>query len=283
MKLSLTLPTPLAYFTSLVQSDDEFALLEAAICLGQDDDPDLDVQQVLSEVDQLQARLKRRVAADASPLQKLRILNQFFYQDLGFAGNLNHYYDPENSFIHRVLRSRLAIPISMAVLWLELAQGLGLAARGVSFPGHFMVKVNLPHGQVVMDPLTGQSLSREALSERLQPFRRQQGLDDEFEAPLGLFLQASPPRDIVARMLRNLQEIYTSQEDWARLIPVHNRLIVLLPQDWPVYRDRGLAHAELSHTAQAVSDLQTYLDHADNGVDRSAIAQRVLELQSKSR
>ena len=283
MKLSLTLPTPLAYFTSLVQSDDEFALLEAAICLGQDDDPDLDVQQVLSEVDQLQARLKRRVAADASPLQKLRILNQFFYQDLGFAGNLNHYYDPENSFIHRVLRSRLAIPISMAVLWLELAQGLGLAARGVSFPGHFMVKVNLPHGQVVMDPLTGQSLSREALSERLQPFRRQQGLDDEFEAPLGLFLQASPPRDIVARMLRNLQEIYTSQEDWARLIAVHNRLIVLLPQDWPVYRDRGLAHAELSHTAQAVADLQTYLDHAGQGVDRSAIAQRVLELQSKSR
>ena len=283
MKLSLTLPTPLAYFTSLVQNDDEFALLEAAICLGQDDDPDFDVQQVLSEVDQLQARLKRRMAADASPLQKLRILNQFFYQDLGFAGNLNHYYDPENSFIHRVLRSRLAIPISMAVLWLELAQGLGLAARGVSFPGHFMVKVNLPHGQVVMDPLTGQSLSREALSERLQPFRRQQGLDDEFEAPLGLFLQASPPRDIVARMLRNLQEIYTSQEDWARLIPVHNRLIVLLPQDWPVYRDRGLAHAELSHTAQAVADLQTYLDHADHGVDRSAIAQRVLELQSKSR
>jgi regulator of sirC expression with transglutaminase-like and TPR domain len=283
MKLSLTLPTPLAYFTSLVQNDDEFALLEAAICLGQDDDPDFDVQQVLSEVDQLQARLKRRMAADASPLQKLRILNQFFYQDLGFAGNLNHYYDPENSFIHRVLRSRLAIPISMAVLWLELAQGLGLAARGVSFPGHFMVKVNLPHGQVVMDPLTGQSLSREALSERLQPFRRQQGLDDEFEAPLGLFLQASPPRDIVARMLRNLQEIYTSQEDWARLIPVHNRLIVLLPQDWPVYRDRGLAHAELSHTAQAVADLQTYLDHAGQGVDRSAIAQRVLELQSKSR
>jgi regulator of sirC expression with transglutaminase-like and TPR domain len=283
MKLSLTLPTPLAYFTSLVQNDDEFALLEAAICLGQDDDPDFDVQHVLSEVDQLQARLKRRMAADASPLQKLRILNQFFYQDLGFAGNLNHYYDPENSFIHRVLRSRLAIPISMAVLWLELAQGLGLAARGVSFPGHFMVKVNLPHGQVVMDPLTGQSLSREALSERLQPFRRQQGLDDEFEAPLGLFLQASPPRDIVARMLRNLQEIYTSQEDWARLIAVHNRLIVLLPQDWPVYRDRGLAHAELSHTAQAVADLQTYLDHAGQGVDRSAIAQRVLELQSKSR
>ena len=283
MKLSLTPPTPLAYFASLVQSDDEFALLEAAICLGQDDDPDFDVQQVLSEVDQLQARLKRRMAADASPLQKLRILNQFFYQDLGFAGNLNHYYDPENSFIHVVLRSRLAIPISMAVLWLELAQSLGLAARGVSFPGHFMVKVNLPHGQVVMDPLTGQSLSREALSERLQPFRRQQGLDDEFEAPLGLFLQASPPRDIVARMLRNLQEIYTSQEDWARLIAVHNRLIVLLPQDWPVYRDRGLAHAELSHTAQAVADLQTYLDHVANGVDRSAIAQRMLELQSKSR
>ena len=150
MNLSLAVPTPLEYFASLVQSDADFPLLEAAVSLAQDEYADLDVQEVLGEVDQLLARLKRRIAADATPLQKLRAVNQFFYRDLGFAGNVNHYYDPDNSYVSVILRTRRAIPISLAVLWLELAQGLGLAARGVGFPGHFMLKVNLPNGQVVI-------------------------------------------------------------------------------------------------------------------------------------
>jgi regulator of sirC expression with transglutaminase-like and TPR domain len=279
MTLSLAVPTPLEYFASVVHSDADFALLEAAACLAQDEYPELDVQQVLGEVDQLLARLKHRLAADAGPLQKLRVLHQFFYRDLGFAGNVNHYYDPDNSFVSVILHTRRGIPISLAVLWLELAQGLGLAARGVGFPGHFMVKVNLPEGQVVMDPLDGQSLTREALAERLEPFRQRSGLMDEFEVPLGLYLQATPPRDIIARMLRNLKEIHASQEDWLRLIAVQDRLIVLLPQAWNEYRDRGLAHAELGHAGRALEDLETYLGNAEQGHDMSAIARRVAELR----
>ena len=279
MTLSLAVPTPLEYFASLVHSDSDFALLEAAACLAQDEYPELDVQQVLGEVDQLLARLKQRVPRDAGPLQKLRALHQFFYRDLGFAGNVNHYYDPDNSFVNVILHTRRGIPISLAVLWLELAQGLGLAARGVGFPGHFMVKVNLPEGQVVMDPLDGQSLTREALAERLEPYRRRNGLMDEFEVPLGLYLQVSPPRDIIARMLHNLKEIHTSQEDWLRLIAVQDRLIVLLPQAWDEYRDRGLAHAELGHTGRALEDLETYLGNAEQGADMPAIAGRVVELR----
>ncbi len=90
------------------------------------DKPELDVQQLLGDVDQLQARVQRRLPADASALQRLRTLNQFFFSDLGFAGNLNNYYDPDNSYLNAVLRTRRGIPISLAVLWLELAQGLGL-------------------------------------------------------------------------------------------------------------------------------------------------------------
>lgn len=279
MQLSYSVPTPLEYFESLVQSDAEFPLLEAAVSLAQDEYPELDVQQVLDEVDQLLARLKRRVAADAVPLQRLRAVNQFFFRDLSFRPNVNNYYDPDNSYIHVVLRTRCAIPISAAVLWLELAQGLGLSARGVGFPGHFMVKVNLPKGQVVIDPLDGQSMSREQLAERLEPYRRSSGLVDEFEVPLGLYLQASPPREIVARMLRNLKEIHRAQEDWPRLLAVQDRLIVLLPQAWPEYRDRGLAHAELGHTDQAVSDLEAYLAHVEEGQDIDAISARVSELR----
>ena len=282
MKLLLTPPTPLDYFASLVQSDAEFPLLEAAASLAQDDYPDLDVQQVLGSVDLLLARLKRRFAADAPPLQKLLALNQFFYRDLNFAGNLNHYYDPDNSYINAILQTRRAIPITLAVVWLELAQGVGLAARGIGFPGHFMVKVNLPNGQVVMDPVDGQSLSREELSERLEPFRRRSGLIDEFEVPLGLYLQAAQPRDIIARMLHNLKEIHTNQEDWSRLIAVQNRLIVLLPQTWSEHRDRGLAHAELGQLDMALADLDTYLVNAKTELDMAAVAGRVAELRRAS-
>jgi regulator of sirC expression with transglutaminase-like and TPR domain len=279
MKLSLAVPTPLEYFASLVQSDADFPLLEAAVSLAQDDYPDLDVQQVLGEVDQLLARLKRRIPPDAAPLQKLRAVNQFFFRDLSFAGNVNHYYDPDNSYVSVILHTRRAIPISLAVVWMELAQGLGLAARGVGFPGHFMLKVNLPNGQVVIDPLDGQSLSREELAERLEPFRHRNGLLDEFEVPLGLYLQASPPRDIIARMLRNLKEIHTSQEDWARLIAVQDRMVILLPKAWTEYRDRGLAHAEAGHDALALIDLEHYLLNAEAGLERDAIVARVAELK----
>ena len=279
MQLSYSAPTPLEYFASLVQSDAEFPLFEAAVSLAQDEYPDLDVQQVLGEVDQLLARLKRRVPADAVPLQKLRAVNQFFFRDLSFRANVNNYYDPDNSYLNVVLRTRCAIPISAAVLWLELAQGMGLSARGVGFPGHFMIKVNLPKGQVVIDPLDGQSLSREQLAERLEPYRRQSGLVDEFEVPLGLYLQASPPREIVARMLRNLKEIHRAQEDWGRMVGVQDRLLILLPLAWPEYRDRGLAHAELGHSALAVQDLERYLAHVEEGLDIDAIAARVAELR----
>lgn len=279
MKLSFAVPTPLDYFATLVHSDADFPLLEAAICLAQDDYPDLDVQQVLAEVDELLARLKRRIPSDAGGLQKLRALNQFFYSVLSFAGNANNYYDPDNSFVSTVLHTRRAIPISLAVVWMELAQGLGLAARGVGFPGHFMVKVNLPEGQVVIDPLDGQSLSREDLAERLEPFRHSNGLSDDIEVPLGLYLKMTPPREIIARMLRNLKEIYTSHDDWLRLIAVQNRLIVLLPHAWAEYRDRGLAHERAGHAELALEDLQTYLLNDDQGADLVAIAHRVSELK----
>ena len=275
MNLHFDTPTPLDYFASLVQSDAEFPLLEAAISLAHDEYPELDVQTVLDEVDQLLARLRRRIPADAAALQKLRLLNQFFFHELGFGGNANDYYDPDNSFVHAVLQSRRGIPVTLAVVWMELAQGLHLPVRGIAFPGHFLVKVDLPLGQAVIDPLDGKSLSREALSGRLEPFRRRMGTLDELEAPLGLYLQSASGRDIIARMLHNLKEIYRAQRDWPRMLAVQERLIVLLPESWSEYRDRGLAHAELGNTEQALADLECYLVHADERVDLDAIVNRV--------
>lgn len=279
MNLSYDVPTPLDYFASLVQSDANFALFEAAVSLAQDEYPELDVQAVLGEVDGLLERIRRRLPSDAGQLQKLRMLNQFFFKDLNFGGNLNNYYDPDNSFVHALLRTRRGIPISLALVWMELAQGLGLSVRGVGFPGHFMVKVNLPMGQAVIDPMNGQSLSREELSERLEPYRRPSTLIEDMEAPLGLFLQSAPPRDIIARMLHNLKEIYRTQEDWPRMLAVQERLIVLLPESWSEYRDRGLAHAEMGNTEQALADLECYLIHTEDLIDVNAINGRVNELR----
>lgn len=271
--------SPLAYFAALVQADEHFPLLEAAVSLAQDEYPGLDAQQVLADVDQMLATLRRRIAADAPARHRLRMLNQYFFSELGFAGNLSNYYDPDNSYLHRVLVTRRGIPISLAVLWLELAQGLGLHARGVGFPGHFLVKVNLPQGQVVMDPLSGQSLSREELSERVEPYRHHYEMEPGGDVSPGMFLRVSTSRDIVGRMLRNLREIHHAQEDWLRLIAVQDRLVTLLPGAWDEVRDRGLAHAEAGHVQQALQDLGSYLQHVGQGKDAGVIAERMVELR----
>lgn len=279
--MSLRFPslTPLAYFAMLVQSDEHLPLLEAAACVAQDDYPDADPQQVLGDVDQLLARLKRRLPAGASALQKLQWLNQFFFAELGFAGNVNNYYEPDNSYLHAVLRTRRGIPITLALLWLELAQGVGLKAQGVGFPGHFLMKVNLSGGQVVIDPFNGRSLGREELAERLEPFRQVSGLMGEFEAPLGLYLQAAQPREVLARLLRNLKEIHRAQRDWARMVAVQDRLVTLLPESWGEYRDRGLAHAEQGDDRRAAPDLEIYLRHAPDAQDLDAVAARLADLR----
>ena len=276
------LPTALGYFGSLVADDSSLSLIEAAASIAQDEFPRLDTQSVLGQIDALAVRLKRRFPADAVPVQRLRWLNRFFFQELGFGGNVNDYYDPHNSYLHRVLETRRGIPITLSVLYIELATQIGLTARGVSFPGHFLVKLRMhtgqQHGEVVIDPFTGQSLSSEELTELLAPYKRSRGLQGEFDVPLGLFLQAATSREIVARMLRNLKEIHRSASDWPRLLPVLERLVVLLPQAWEERRDRGLVQAELGRNAAAASDLRVYLEQVSDAPDREAIARRLAEL-----
>ncbi len=276
-------PTPLAYFASLVADDASLLLIEAAASIAQDECPGLDMQGVVGELDALADRLGRRIPADAVPLQRLRLLNRFFFQELGFGGNVNNYHDPHNSYLHSVLRTRRGIPITLSLIYLELAGQIGLNACGVSFPGHFLVKLRMPagsrFGEVVIDPFTGQSLSRDELDGMLQPYRRQRGLTGDFEAPLGLFLQPATPRDVLARMLRNLKEIHRNAQDWPALLAVQQRLVVLLPTAWEERRDRGLALAEMNRFAEAAADLESYLEQAADRDDHAAVRQRAAELR----
>jgi regulator of sirC expression with transglutaminase-like and TPR domain len=253
MNFKLEIPSHLSYFGTLVQSDEHLPLLEAAVSLAQDEYPELDTQHTLGEVDHLLARLKRRLPADASTLHRLRVLNHLFFDELGFRGNVNNYYDPDNSFITQVLKTRQGIPISLAVLWLEVATGIGLNASGVNFPGHFLIKVqlNFPNeGQVIIDPFTGGSLSKEDLLEMLSgmpglpthssPLLEGSpsiaDLDSRNQHPnfrqsadtiLRHYLKSASEREILQRMLSNLLDIYRTQNDPVRAQQVQKRIDIL--------------------------------------------------------
>ena len=276
--LPLLPPTALDYFTSLVADDASLPLLETAIAVAQHDDPGLDTQSVLAEIDGLALRLSARIPSDAAPVQRLRVLNRFFFHELGFSGNVNDYYDPRNSFIHAVLETRRGIPITLALLYVELATQVKLDAVGIAFPGHFLAKVRMPKGDIVIDPFTGQSMSRDALDDLLVPYRRRQGRSGGGELPLGSFLEPAAPREVIARMLRNLKEIYRSSQDSTRLLSVAERLVILLPDAWEERRDRGLVHAALGARRPAMIDLAGYLEHAPDAPDRPVIKKRLAEL-----
>ena len=276
--LPLLPPTALDYFASLVAEDASLPLLETAIAIAQHDYPRLDVQATLAEIDTLAAKLARRLPADAAPMQRLRLLNRFFFQELGFSGNVNDYYDPRNSYVHCVLETRRGIPITLALLYVELANQVGLDACGISFPGHFLAKVHMPQGEIVIDPFTGQSMSRDALDALLVPYRRRGARSGLGDAPLGSFLQPARPREVIARMLRNLKEVFRSSQDAPRLLGIAERLVILLPDAWEERRDRGLVHAALGARFPAMADLAGYLEHAPDAPDRPAIRKRLAEL-----
>ena len=267
-----TAPTALDYFRALVASDTDLPLLEAAASVAQDNEPQLDVEAFLAEVELLAQTVRKRLPVDAPSLYQLHTLNQYFFRELGFSGNLNNYYEPENSHLHQVLRRRRGIPITLALLYTELAQYMGLKARGVSFPGHFLVKVSLTHGEkrgdVVMDPFSGLSLNSETLEEMLLPYKRQHQELEQAQIPLEFFLRPASARDILARLLRNLKEIYRSRQDWASLLAVSDRLVILLPEVAEERRDRAVALEALGCWSQAAHDIQSYLTlMGDRGAD----------------
>lgn len=271
----------LDYFASLVQEDDSIPLFEAALAIAQDVEPQLDLAATQAEVDLLASKLQRRLPSDASSVQKLRLLNHFFYRELGFAGNVNDYYDPDNSYLHRVISTRRGIPISLAVLYMELAQQIGLNVKGISFPGHFLMKLSVQSGDIVLDPFNGASLSREELEERLEPYFEQQSYPGAI--PLSYYLHAAHPREILVRMLRNLKTLFVEHMRWQRVLGVQQRLLILLPDEITERRDRGLAYANLECPQAALEDLEAYLAERPYAPDAEVLRSKLPELRDASR
>ncbi|WP_395827176.1 SirB1 family protein [Collimonas sp.] len=273
--------TSLDYFTSLVQQANDVPLFEAALAIAQDAYPKLDFDAPQNELDRFANTLRQRLPTNASAIQKLRLLNHFFYQELGFALNVNNYYDADNSYLQRVIAKRRGIPISLALVYMELAQQLGVAVKGVSFPGHFLMKLTIPSGDIMIDPANGVSLSREQLEERLEPYLAS-GNNAE-RVSLATYLQVAHPHDILVRMLRNLKSIFQQNREWQRLLGVQQRLLILLPDDAEERRDRGLAYAQLDNPQAALDDLENYLAHRPQAADAEQLQQQAGQLREACR
>lgn len=271
----------LDYFSALVEQDESIPLFEAALAIAQDSDPRLDLAAAQIELDIFAAKLQRRLPSDASHIQKLRMLSHFFYHELGFAGNINDYYDPDNSYLHRVITTRRGIPISLALLFMELAQQIGLDVKGVSFPGHFLMKLAVQSGEIILDPFNGSSLSREELEERLEPYFLRH--DYPTDIPLATYLQEAPPREILVRMLRNLKALFAEPPHWKKILEVQQRLVILLPDDIVERRDRGLAYANLQCPQAALQDLEAYLAERPYAADADILRSRLPGLRQASR
>src|SRR3954463_5079785 len=149
--------------------DEHIGLAEAALLIAVHEYPDLAVSAYLSRIEQLAHSLRMRIGEDATALERVAELNQFLFRDIGFVPNTENYYDPRNSFLNEVLERRTGIPITLSVVYMELGRRIGLPLQGVSFPGHFLVKLRVRAGTLVLDPFSGGApQSEEELRRRLQ-------------------------------------------------------------------------------------------------------------------
>lgn len=248
------------------QPEAEINLARAALVMGLFEYPDLDVPGYLGRLDRLAEAAGRAIRSAELPAL---VLAQFLFETLGFAGNARNYTDPRNSFLNEVLERRLGIPISLSVLYLEVAHRAGVNAEGVGLPGHFIVRVVLDNGQVIyLDPFHGGAiLSEEDCRERVRsitdgklPFH------EAFLNPVGV-------RYILVRMLNNLKNYYASANDFARAAKVVERLLILNPNDLNEVRNLGLLYGTLGKRRQAVALLETYLQSRPDAQDAEAVKQ----------
>lgn len=247
-----------------------FNLAEAALLCAQDAYPDLDVRSTLTDIERLGTTLAQRLPTDFPATHRLLALNNYLFRELGFAGNQNEYYDPRNSFLNDVLARKTGIPITLSILYLEIGQQLGLKLKGVSFPGHFLVKLRVNGGELVLDPFAGgKLLSEDDLRQRLAQFAGEAAAKT---LPLEDFLEPATPRQILARLLRNLKGIYLEAGDLERALGVMHRLVILLPDAPEERRDRGRVYARLECPRAAVDDLGHYAAARPAAEDAAQVA-----------
>lgn len=237
----------------------------------------LDVREVLRELDQLAAPLASAGLDRLAPHRQVEAVSERF-RELGFRGNVDDYYDPKNSFLPDVLERRLGIPITLTVIWCELARRAGVVARGVGFPGHFLARVDdrRPTGAsapVIVDPFEGGRVVEEPAAREL--LRRALGEGPELHP--SLFAPASA-RALLVRMLGNLKAIWASRGDHARAFVAIDRIVTLVPDSPRDLRERAAIALRLGAIELARGDLARVLELEPQAPDVPIIKERLSRL-----
>ena len=260
--------------------DDELPLLDTALLIARDEYPDLDAGAITAQVDTYAEALRPVVAGDVDLPSRLTAINRYLFDEIGFTANVDQYDDPRNSYLNQVVDRKLGIPISLAVVQMEVTRRLGMPLDGVSFPGHFLVRLPVDDGILVLDPYNkGRPVSADELRERASPHLGGQAPDDQ---QLLQILAPATHRMILMRMLRNLKGLYVEAGDWERVARSADRLLKLSPDTAEAVRDRGLAYRELGHAKGARDDLARYLQLLPEAEDAEAIRIALIELGAGS-
>jgi len=252
----MSIPAARQRFIQEIQSD-SIDLGRAALWIAQEAYPDLDVEEYLAALDEMAAEVQERLPPERYPLRVIRILNHYLFEDLGFRGNSEDYYDPRNSFLNEVIDRRTGIPITLSLIYLELARRIDFPMAGVGMPGHFLVRPLFADAEIFVDPFhQGQILFPEDCQERLaQIYGLGIPLQDHH-------LRPTPPRLILVRLLNNLRQIYLSRAQLELALAAVERILLLIPESLLHLRDRGLLYYQLGRWQQARQDLRHYLKQA---------------------
>lgn len=260
----------------LARPDEDWELDRAALLLAAEEYPLLQIESYLSLLDSFAARARVRDDLFADPVTRIMRLNEVLVSELGFRGNADQYFDARNSFLNDVLDRRTGIPITLSVVYLEVARRIELPLVGVGLPGHFLVKYDDGAQEILLDPFHGGRLlteddCRAKIAEMYQGEMR-------FHKAL---LAAVSKRQILLRMLRNLKGIYAQAKDHAKTLSVIERLLLLAPETDTELRDRGFVHFGLQRYAEARADLEAYLRRAPQASDAKEIKDLLAKVRQR--
>lgn len=277
------MPVPDRFAELMAREEAQIDLARACLLISQDAYPGLDVEGYLGEIERFAARLRGRLQGGRGAEERVVELNQFLFDELGFHGNARDYYDPRNSYLNEVLDRRTGIPLTLSVLYLEIGRRIGLALEGVSFPGHFLVRLPLRGSVLVLDPFSGGEPQSEAdLRARLRRVvpAGVTGPVPLEQLPLDQFLEPAGKRQILARLLRNLKGIYREADKPERLLEVLNRMLMVAPKAHGELRERGLVYQRLECYRAALKDLSDYSSLEPDAPDIEDVRAKVLELSA---
>lgn len=259
--------------------DHDISLFEASLLAARDAYPALDTAQYLDEFDNHVAQLRRRLDKTASSVDSLRLLNQYLFNDAGFAGNFFDYYDPRNSYINEVLDRKLGIPITLSLLYIEIGRKLGIDVDGVAFPGHFLVRMPVDNGLIILDPFHGgKSVGLDELKLRARNTLGEELPDDQ---QLRRMLKPSSNRSVLTRLLSNLLQIYQQRDDMTQALQVCDRLFTVAPTV-DTLRTRGEIYLGLEAYGQAATDFERYLRVAKEPDDLLEVRQMMIDAKQKA-